>query len=45
MDKFAKPSAGRSYQLFDYYGDPQAERVIVAMGSAIETTRGNRWTG
>ncbi|HVX91812.1 MAG TPA: pyruvate:ferredoxin (flavodoxin) oxidoreductase, partial [Xanthobacteraceae bacterium] len=36
MDKFAKVT-GRRYHLFDYYGDPQAERVIVAMGSAIET--------
>ncbi|MDE5837002.1 MAG: pyruvate:ferredoxin (flavodoxin) oxidoreductase, partial [Paramuribaculum sp.] len=24
---------GREYHLFDYYGDPQAERVIIAMGS------------
>ncbi len=24
---------GRHYHLFDYYGDPQAERVIVMMGS------------
>ena len=36
MDKFAAVT-GRSYHLFDYYGDPSAERVIVAMGSAIET--------
>ncbi len=36
MDKFTTVT-GRSYHLFDYYGDPQAERVIVAMGSAIET--------
>jgi pyruvate-ferredoxin/flavodoxin oxidoreductase len=36
MDKFAKVT-GRQYRLFDYYGHPQAERVIVAMGSAIET--------
>ena len=36
MDKFAAVT-GRSYHLFDYYGDPQAERVIVAMGSSIET--------
>ncbi len=36
MDKFATVT-GRQYRLFDYYGDPQAEHVIVAMGSAIET--------
>ncbi|HSL40378.1 MAG TPA: pyruvate:ferredoxin (flavodoxin) oxidoreductase [Desulforhopalus sp.] len=32
---------GRDYRLFDYIGDPEAERVIVAMGSgneAIEET-------
>ncbi|MCJ7855124.1 pyruvate:ferredoxin (flavodoxin) oxidoreductase [Lachnospiraceae bacterium NSJ-143] len=27
---------GRDYRLFNYYGDPEAERVIVAMGSACE---------
>ncbi len=27
---------GRKYQLFDYIGDPEAERVIVAMGSGCE---------
>jgi pyruvate-ferredoxin/flavodoxin oxidoreductase len=36
MDKFAEVT-GRQYRLFDYYGDPHAEHVIVAMGSAIET--------
>jgi pyruvate-ferredoxin/flavodoxin oxidoreductase len=36
MERFAKIS-GRRYQLFDYYGDPEAERVIVLMGSAVET--------
>ena len=36
MDKFAAVT-GRQYRLFDYYGDPHAEHVIVAMGSAIET--------
>ena len=30
-------SRGRQYNLFDYYGDPQAERVIVLMGSGAET--------
>jgi pyruvate-ferredoxin/flavodoxin oxidoreductase len=28
---------GRQYHLFDYYGSPDAENIIVAMGSAIET--------
>ncbi|HHV93719.1 MAG TPA: pyruvate:ferredoxin (flavodoxin) oxidoreductase [Firmicutes bacterium] len=28
---------GRSYSLFDYYGHPEADRVIVAMGSSCET--------
>ena len=27
---------GRQYNLFDYVGDPEAERVIVAMGSGCE---------
>ena len=27
---------GRRYHLFDYIGDPQAERVIVSMGSSCE---------
>jgi pyruvate-ferredoxin/flavodoxin oxidoreductase len=36
MDKFAALT-GRKYQLFEYYGHPQAERVIVVMGSAAET--------
>lgn len=27
---------GRSYKLFDYVGDPQASRVIIAMGSGCE---------
>ncbi|MFH1144286.1 MAG: pyruvate:ferredoxin (flavodoxin) oxidoreductase [Candidatus Eisenbacteria bacterium] len=35
MDKFARLT-GRSYHLFDYQGDPQAERVIVIMGSGAE---------
>ena len=38
MDAFAKIT-GRRYQPFDYVGDPEAERVIVAMGSATETAR------
>ena len=28
---------GRRYNLFDYVGDPQAERVIISMGSSCET--------
>jgi pyruvate-ferredoxin/flavodoxin oxidoreductase len=32
MDRFAKRT-GRGYHLFDYVGDPNAERVIVIMGS------------
>jgi len=36
MDKFAGLT-GRQYKLYEYYGDPRAERVIVLMGSAAET--------
>jgi pyruvate-ferredoxin/flavodoxin oxidoreductase len=36
MDKVGELT-GRRYGLFDYSGDPQAERVIIAMGSACET--------
>jgi pyruvate-ferredoxin/flavodoxin oxidoreductase len=35
MDKFAK-AAGRKYRLFDYVGAPDAERVVVLMGSGAE---------
>ncbi|OPZ93607.1 MAG: Pyruvate-flavodoxin oxidoreductase [Firmicutes bacterium ADurb.Bin419] len=28
---------GRKYNLFDYYGDPDADRVIIAMGSVCDT--------
>ena len=35
MDKFAK-IVGRTYKLFDYVGAPDAERVIVLMGSGAE---------
>ncbi len=35
MDRFAKLT-GRQYKLFDYVGHPQAERVIVMMGSGAE---------
>jgi pyruvate-ferredoxin/flavodoxin oxidoreductase len=34
MDQFAALT-GRAYRLFEYYGDPQAERVIVLMGSGV----------
>ena len=30
---------GRQYGLFDYYGDPEADRVIIAMGSVTEAIR------
>lgn len=36
MDKFAEV-VGRKYKLFDYLGDPDAERIIIIMGSACET--------
>ncbi|HSB32759.1 MAG TPA: pyruvate:ferredoxin (flavodoxin) oxidoreductase [Candidatus Sulfobium mesophilum] len=36
MEQFSALT-GRQYRLFDYYGDPDAERVIVVMGSAGET--------
>ena len=35
MDKFAR-IVGRQYHLFDYVGAPDAERVIVLMGSGAE---------
>ena len=36
MDRFAVLT-GRRYHLFDYHGHPEAERVIVLMGSGCET--------
>ncbi len=36
MDKFGKITE-RQYHLFDYAGDPNAERVIIVMGSGGET--------
>ena len=36
MDRFAELT-GRRYGLFEYHGAPDAERVIVVMGSAFET--------
>ncbi|HML74173.1 MAG TPA: pyruvate:ferredoxin (flavodoxin) oxidoreductase [Anaerohalosphaeraceae bacterium] len=38
MNQFAK-IAGRQYKLFDYYGAPDAEKVIVIMCSGGETVR------
>ncbi|MDO9046800.1 MAG: pyruvate:ferredoxin (flavodoxin) oxidoreductase [Methylobacter sp.] len=35
MDRFAKLT-GRCYRLFEYLGSPEAERVIVMMGSGAE---------
>ncbi len=36
MDRFAQRT-GRQYHLFDYVGAPDAERVIIIMGSGAET--------
>mgnify|MGYP001151866977 CR=1 FL=1 len=36
MDKFAR-IVGRQYKLFDYVGAPDAEKIIVIMGSGAET--------
>ncbi|MFW5748049.1 MAG: pyruvate:ferredoxin (flavodoxin) oxidoreductase [Chloroflexota bacterium] len=38
MDRFAELT-GRQYRLYEYYGAPDAERVIVLMGSSSEATR------
>jgi pyruvate-ferredoxin/flavodoxin oxidoreductase len=38
MDKFASLT-GRQYKLFDYVGDPDAEQVLVLMGSGAEVAR------
>ena len=35
MEAFGKQT-GREYRLFDYVGDPEAERVVVIMGSGAE---------
>ncbi len=37
MEQFGKLT-GRQYRLFDYVGHPEAERVIVIMGSGAEVT-------
>ncbi len=36
LDRFAKLT-GRQYRLFDYHGAPDAERILVIMGSGAET--------
>ena len=36
MERFAQLT-GRSYKLFEFVGDPNAERVLVMMGSGCET--------
>ena len=38
MDQFGKLT-GRHYKLFDYVGAPDAERVIILMGSGAETAQ------
>lgn len=38
MNQFARIT-GRQYELFDYYGAPDAERVIVLMGSGAEAVK------
>ncbi len=36
MDEFAVET-GREYKLFEYHGDPAAEKIIILMGSGCET--------
>ncbi len=38
MDKLAALS-GRQYHLFDYFGAPDAEHILVALGSALSTAQ------
>jgi len=38
MDRFAQ-TVGRNYHLFDYFGAPDADRVIVMMGSGAEAAQ------
>jgi pyruvate-ferredoxin/flavodoxin oxidoreductase len=38
MDKFGALT-GRSYKTFEYAGDPEAERLIIVMGSGAETVK------
>ncbi|MFH1428809.1 MAG: pyruvate:ferredoxin (flavodoxin) oxidoreductase [Candidatus Margulisiibacteriota bacterium] len=35
--KLVADKTGRSYKLFDYIGDPEADKIIIAMASACET--------
>lgn len=38
MQRFGQLT-GRSYQLFDYFGHPEARHVVISMGSGSETLR------
>jgi pyruvate-ferredoxin/flavodoxin oxidoreductase len=38
MDKFAK-IVGRQYHLFDYVGAPDADRIVIVMGSGAESAQ------
>ncbi len=38
MEKVSEMT-GRDYKLFNYYGDPQADRVIIAMGSVCDAAK------
>jgi pyruvate-ferredoxin/flavodoxin oxidoreductase len=38
LETFARLT-GRRYRLFDYFGHPEATRVVVLMGSGVETAR------
>lgn len=38
MNRFSERT-GRAYKLFDYFGAPDAERVVVLMGSGAETAQ------
>jgi pyruvate-ferredoxin/flavodoxin oxidoreductase len=38
MDRFAART-GRHYRPFDYFGHPEAERILILMGSGAETAR------
>ncbi len=38
MDMF-REKTGRAYDLFEYIGDPEAESILIAMGSSISTIK------
>lgn len=38
MQEFEKHT-GRAYKIFEYYGDQQAEKIIISMGSSIEAIK------